>query len=75
MQVLPCSSLLAPRPQLHPLTCISAVSAASSFLPSGLDASLINGQPDAPLARPITQSLVLVSPSTVIYQNEISMHR
>lgn len=40
------------------------MSAASSILPSSLPASWITALPAAPLAMPITQSLVLVSPST-----------
>mmetsp|Transcript_11775 Transcript_11775/g.25250 ORF Transcript_11775/g.25250 Transcript_11775/m.25250 type:complete len:303 (+) Transcript_11775:438-1346(+) len=50
--------------------CSSAVSAASSFWPSALAASVMVALPAAPLARPMTQSLVLVSPSTVIWLKE-----
>ena len=49
-----------------------AVTAASSCWASGLAASEMRGAPEAPLARPITQSLVLVSPSTVICADEPS---
>lgn len=42
------------------------MSAASKTLPSWLPASVMAAAPDLPLARPMTVSLVLVSPSTVI---------
>jgi len=47
-------------------TCSSAVTAASSCAASGEPASAMGAPPAAPLARPITVSLVLVSPSTEI---------
>lgn len=42
------------------------MTAASSWAASGLAGSLMRAPPAAPLARPRTVSLVLVSPSTVI---------
>mmetsp|Transcript_34562 Transcript_34562/g.87399 ORF Transcript_34562/g.87399 Transcript_34562/m.87399 type:complete len:256 (+) Transcript_34562:549-1316(+) len=50
--------------------CMSAAVAASSALPSALLMSVTLGAPDAPDASPITQSLVEVSPSTVIWLND-----
>ena len=47
-------------------TCSRAVTAFSSCLASRLDASLMSLLPACPLARPMTVSLVLVSPSTEI---------
>lgn len=44
--------------------------AASNSLPSWLLASVMAAAPDLPLAKPMTVSLVLVSPSTVIYSKQ-----
>mmetsp|Transcript_13477 Transcript_13477/g.57033 ORF Transcript_13477/g.57033 Transcript_13477/m.57033 type:complete len:277 (+) Transcript_13477:295-1125(+) len=52
----------------------TAVSAASSFSASG-DPARIASPPAAPDARPTTQSLVLVSPSTEIWLNELCAAR
>lgn len=46
--------------------CKRAVTASSSCLASGLPGSLMRVFPAAPLAKPMTVSLVLVSPSTEI---------
>ena len=46
------------------------MTAASSCAASGLSGSLMRAPPAAPLARPSTVSLVLVSPSTVIYRGQ-----
>ena len=48
------------------LACRSAVTASSSCAASGLAGSRMSALPAAPLARPITVSFVLVSPSTEI---------
>ncbi len=48
------------------LTWSRAVTASSSCFASGLPKSVILALPAAPLARPITVSFVLVSPSTDI---------
>jgi hypothetical protein len=48
-------------------TCSKAVTAASRTFPSALFGSLTTGVPAAPLAKPMTVSLVEVSPSTVIW--------
>lgn len=50
----------------HMCTCSNAVRADSSTFPSSLLASVMSAAPDLPLARPMTVSFVLVSPSTVI---------
>mmetsp|Transcript_11678 Transcript_11678/g.54387 ORF Transcript_11678/g.54387 Transcript_11678/m.54387 type:complete len:378 (+) Transcript_11678:282-1415(+) len=49
----------------------TAVKAASSFSASGVPAA-IGSPPAAPDARPMTQSLVLVSPSTEIWLKELT---
>ncbi len=56
-------------------TCSSAVTAASSCAASGEPASAMGAPPAAPLARPITVSLVLVSPSTDICARAARRHR
>ena len=57
--------MLKPRTCTGP-TCSKAVTASSSCLASGLARSVILALPAAPLARPMTVSFVLVSPSTEI---------
>lgn len=51
-------------------TCSNAVSAACSCCASGLLALVMVGRPEAPLQSPMTVSLVLVSPSTVICKRQ-----